>query len=120
MQRRSSPTASGAPTTVTPLGLAGPSRFHTQRSTAAGGPLTVTSAGSSPASSWTANSPGPVRARHAAPSVRAVGPQAGEAGREAVEEPGILHAGQSAQAHGSFSQSGGRHHATSKCERYRQ
>src|SRR5712691_4400687 len=70
MQRRSSATAFGAPSTVTLLDSPAPSRFHTQRSTAVGGPLTVTSAASSPAPSSTANSPraGP----H--PPRRAVGP----------------------------------------------
>jgi len=41
------------------------------------------------------------------------GPQAGEAGREAVEEPGLSMPDSSAHAHGSFSPSGGRHHAIS-------
>src|SRR5215218_9114473 len=70
MQRRSSSTASGAPSTVTPLGSSGPSRFHTQRNTAAGGPLTDTSIRLSPAPSSTGNSLGPVRTCHAAPNRR--------------------------------------------------
>jgi hypothetical protein len=51
MQRRSCSTASGAPSTVTPLGSPAASRFHNQRSTAVGRPVTVASAGSSPAPS---------------------------------------------------------------------
>jgi hypothetical protein len=72
MQRRSSSTASGAPSTDTPLRSVVTSRFHTQRRTASAGPLTVTSATPSSAPSSTANSPGPVRTRHAAPPVRTV------------------------------------------------
>lgn len=67
MQRRSSPTASGAPSTRTPSSSSVPVRFQSRRSTASGAPLSVTSAVPSPAPSVTANSPvrcAPARPRH--------------------------------------------------------
>jgi len=71
MQRRSSSTASGTPSTVTPLGsLAPPGSMPSAARPLTGRSRVVAPAVSSAPS--TANSPGPVRARHAAPSVRTV------------------------------------------------
>jgi len=71
MQRRISLTASGTPSTVTPLGSsAPPGSMPSAARPLTGRSRVVTSAVSSAPS--TANSPGLVRARHAAPSVRTV------------------------------------------------